>query len=289
MSKSLDQSPSPGGPSANSAKQPCNDKNRRASKACSGCRTRKVRCDVLKTGRPCTKCRLDGFECVLEQRKKRRRRIVHSAQNASSEITADKPARLDLAASARSSSARSLSQHAMLYQVPHYPFFREFAPRGQQLLLSAQKEEEKEEGAQRTPGESGGEGERLADDDLQYLRQKGAFELPAKRAMDELVANYFQVFHPFFPVVDKYAFLESYYKTGYEGILTRKGPSLLLLQAVLFTASAVSCSQTSVQISANGLQTIPVSILRDCGFLSRKHARSLLHRRARVRLNRHDL
>jgi hypothetical protein len=153
---------------------------------------------------------------------------------------------MDVAASAGSSSARSLSQHAMLHQVPHYPFFREFAPRGQQLLLSARKEEE--QGEQRTPGESGGEGERLADDDLQYLRQKGAFELPAKRAMDELVANYFQVFHPFFPVVDKYAFLESYYRTDYEGILNRKGPSLLLLQAVLFTASAVSCNWMFGQI-----------------------------------------
>ncbi|KAJ5814848.1 hypothetical protein N7474_006625 [Penicillium riverlandense] len=236
MSNSLDQPPSLSGPSVNPASRPCSDKNRRASKACSGCRTRKVRCDVLQTGRPCTKCRLDGFECVLEQRKKRRRRIVDSAQNGSSETTADKPAKMDVTASARSSSARSLSQHAMLHQVPHYPFFREFAPRSQQLLLSARKEEE--QGEQRTIGESGGEGERLADDDLHYLRQKGALELPAKRTMDELVANYFQVFHPFFPVVDKYAFLESYYRTDYEGILSRKGPSLLLLQAVLFTSSA---------------------------------------------------
>jgi hypothetical protein len=113
--------------------------------------------------------------------------------------------------------------------VPHYHFFREFAPRGQQPLLPARKEEE-----QRAPGD------RLGSDDMQYLRHKGAFELPAKGAMDEFVANYFQVFHPFFPVVDKYGFLETYYATDYEGILNRRRPSLLLLQAILFTASAVS-------------------------------------------------
>ncbi|EXJ75372.1 uncharacterized protein A1O5_02068 [Cladophialophora psammophila CBS 110553] len=38
---------------------------RRASKACYSCRTRKVRCDVVERGVPCTNCRLDGVECVL--------------------------------------------------------------------------------------------------------------------------------------------------------------------------------------------------------------------------------
>lgn len=93
------------------------------------------------------------------------------------------------------------------------------------------------------PGESGGEGAGLSSDDVQYLRHKGAFDLPAKRVMDEFVANYFQVFHPFFPVVDKFGFLESYSTTDYEGILNGRGPSLLLLQAVLFTASAVSVGE----------------------------------------------
>lgn len=29
------------------------------------CRTRKVRCDVLRGDTPCTNCRLDGVQCVV--------------------------------------------------------------------------------------------------------------------------------------------------------------------------------------------------------------------------------
>ncbi|CAK7208037.1 hypothetical protein SEUCBS139899_010871 [Sporothrix eucalyptigena] len=37
----------------------------RASRACQYCRTRKVRCDVLRTNADCTNCRLDNRECIL--------------------------------------------------------------------------------------------------------------------------------------------------------------------------------------------------------------------------------
>ena len=48
---------------------------RRAAKACWSCRSRKVRCDALHTGIPCTNCRLDRFECVLADSHRRRRRF----------------------------------------------------------------------------------------------------------------------------------------------------------------------------------------------------------------------
>lgn len=46
---------------------------RRASKACSCCRSRKVRCDVVESGMPCTNCRLDEVECVVTEGKRRRK------------------------------------------------------------------------------------------------------------------------------------------------------------------------------------------------------------------------
>ncbi|KAL1983145.1 hypothetical protein VTN96DRAFT_475 [Rasamsonia emersonii] len=52
-------------------------RKRRASQACSTCRARKVRCDMLETGLPCSRCRIDRFECATEPRKKRGRRAVH--------------------------------------------------------------------------------------------------------------------------------------------------------------------------------------------------------------------
>lgn len=51
---------------------------RRASKACCCCRARKVRCDVVENGSPCTNCRLDQVECVVTESK--RRKLVFTAR-----------------------------------------------------------------------------------------------------------------------------------------------------------------------------------------------------------------
>ncbi|KAJ4322144.1 hypothetical protein N0V84_004979 [Fusarium piperis] len=55
-------------------KRPASDSNngdraskRRASKACLSCRNRKVRCDVLSGGQPCTNCRLDKLDCIVKE------------------------------------------------------------------------------------------------------------------------------------------------------------------------------------------------------------------------------
>ncbi|KAJ5648706.1 fungal-specific transcription factor domain-containing protein [Penicillium lividum] len=40
---------------------------RRAARACLSCRNRKVRCDVVNGGRPCTNCRLDNQACVVKE------------------------------------------------------------------------------------------------------------------------------------------------------------------------------------------------------------------------------
>ncbi|KAL3470447.1 fungal-specific transcription factor domain-containing protein [Aspergillus californicus] len=49
---------------------------RRASKACCCCRARKVRCDVVENGSPCTNCRLDQVECVVTESKRRKKSRV---------------------------------------------------------------------------------------------------------------------------------------------------------------------------------------------------------------------
>lgn len=49
---------------------------RRASKACHCCRSRKVRCDVVESGIPCTNCRLDEVECLVTEGKRRRKSYV---------------------------------------------------------------------------------------------------------------------------------------------------------------------------------------------------------------------
>lgn len=49
--------------------------SRRSRIACLDCRRRKVRCNVAVYGRPCTNCRLDGFECITRPGNPRNSRI----------------------------------------------------------------------------------------------------------------------------------------------------------------------------------------------------------------------
>lgn len=69
----------------------------------------------------------------------------------------------------------------------------------------------------------------LSIEDLEYLRVKGCFTLPARRA--ELLEAYFEFVHPTFPVVDARSFLARYASDGIEGI------NLLLLWSI-FSVSA---------------------------------------------------
>ncbi|KIH89861.1 hypothetical protein SPBR_00243 [Sporothrix brasiliensis 5110] len=107
-------------------------------------------------------------------------------------------------------------------------------------------------------------------EDAQYLRAKGAF-LPPRDALDDCVATYFRVFHPFFPVVDRPAFLARYRQTARDDEVQdsangrETGPSLLLLQSIVFTASAFVAQDR----------------LTAMGFASRHEARRALAARAK--------
>lgn len=45
---------------------------RRSARACSSCRSRKVRCNVVECGPPCTNCRLDSVKCVTVRNRRHR-------------------------------------------------------------------------------------------------------------------------------------------------------------------------------------------------------------------------
>ncbi|KAI9371933.1 fungal-specific transcription factor domain-containing protein [Aspergillus egyptiacus] len=60
---------------------------RRASKACCCCRARKVRCDVVENGSPCTNCRLDQVECVVTESKRRKKSRVDTSDSANHQLS----------------------------------------------------------------------------------------------------------------------------------------------------------------------------------------------------------
>ncbi|KAM5352889.1 hypothetical protein ACJ41O_005611 [Fusarium nematophilum] len=63
---------------------------RRASKACLSCRNRKVRCDLVSGGHPCTNCRLDKLDCAVSQSQRGRRPAAATA----SQVAPDSPPRI---------------------------------------------------------------------------------------------------------------------------------------------------------------------------------------------------
>jgi hypothetical protein len=54
-----------------------NPRKKRAVKACIACRERKVRCDVSRTGLPCTNCVANHRNCLTKERIRRRRADRH--------------------------------------------------------------------------------------------------------------------------------------------------------------------------------------------------------------------
>jgi hypothetical protein len=52
--------------------RPTKSVKRRAAKACQCCRARKVRCNVVEHGAPCTNCRLDEVECIVSESKRKK-------------------------------------------------------------------------------------------------------------------------------------------------------------------------------------------------------------------------
>lgn len=60
---------------------------KRASQACHHCRTRKVKCDLVKSGAPCHNCSVDGIECVItESRRSRKYRLQKRQLNRTTSV-----------------------------------------------------------------------------------------------------------------------------------------------------------------------------------------------------------
>jgi hypothetical protein len=93
----------------------------------------------------------------------------------------------------------------------------------------------------------------LQPEDLEYLKVKGCFSLPASEACNALIEAYFKFIHPLFPIIDAREFLERYEQNGIRQI------NLLLLWS-MFSVSAsyishailgTSCYQAREQFKEN--------------------------------------
>ncbi|BCR90820.1 putative C6 transcription factor (Ctf1B) [Aspergillus chevalieri] len=274
---------------------------RRASKACCCCRARKVRCDVVENGSPCTNCRLDQVECVVTESKRRKKSRVE-AENANNISDSPPDASEDsgnffrrFSESRRLSDVApaSPSQHSLdLDQGQHMPhllyqnqaerigvesrFGRGMAPNPavpatlplhhvtsqiQQLLDPSFGSPRSGSGGVVLPDYIRGLPARLQKEDIDYLAMKGALTIPDVNLRNELIKSYIHYVHTYMPLLDLEDFLQT--------IIQNDGMnrmSLLLFQAVMFAGTAF----------------IDLKHLHGAGYTSRKAARKAFFQRARL-------
>ncbi|RDW61597.1 hypothetical protein BP5796_11489 [Coleophoma crateriformis] len=78
---------------------------KRSSRACMTCRSRKVRCNIVAHGAPCSNCLHDEIECILplSRRQKSAREREIALRKAAGEVFAEEPPRSSVAAAQESS------------------------------------------------------------------------------------------------------------------------------------------------------------------------------------------
>ncbi|EAW15090.1 putative C6 transcription factor (Ctf1B) [Aspergillus clavatus NRRL 1] len=272
---------------------------RRASKACCCCRARKVRCDVVENGSPCTNCRLDQVECVVTESKRRKKSRVE-VENANrqpsqspvdvSEDSASFLRRLsechelppDLAPGSPSQNSIDLDQGQhmphLLYQNQASrigggdQFRRRMAPNPPptlplhhvtsqiQQLLDPSFSNSRSAGVL-LPDYIRGLPSRLQKEDIEYLAMKGALTVPDVGLRNELLKVYIHYVHTYMPLLDLEEFLQTIVQN--DGIHRM---SLLLFQAVMFASTAF----------------IDLKHLQAAGYPTRKAARKVFFQRARL-------
>ncbi|KAJ6013282.1 hypothetical protein N7540_007873 [Penicillium herquei] len=267
---------------------------RRASKACCCCRARKVRCDVVENGSPCTNCRLDQVECVVtesKRRKKSRVEIENANPDSPGDVSEDNPLHAiqglpDMAPTSPSQASVDVDhgQHMphLLYQTQAnrigsddlYRHGRRMAPTPAvpasmplaNATLQIQQLLDPNFGTQRTAGDFlpdyiRGLPARFQKEDIEYLAAKGALTIPDINLRNELLKAYIHYVHSYMPLLDLEEFLQTIVQNdGVHRI------SLLLFQAVMFA----------------GMAFVDMKHLQAAGYQTRKAARKIFFQRARL-------
>lgn len=244
--------------------------NKRAPKACESCRTRKVRCDVTRTGASCTNCRLDNKLCVVPISKRRHvgdrvlgPSFVSSTQNPLSPIC---DAIIDFGDIQKSPlrtqqiGAKSLSAVAPVNDAAFNVFDLEisdflvsggsdsleqeqmnhpFVDEGDILEQSitsypspTQTLYSEQQSLPNLPSYISALPDHLAADDVGYLQRRGCFTIPDGESRDRLLRAYASWVHPFTPMLDLVGIIKAV-----SGDMTASPVSLLVFQSMMLAAA----------------------------------------------------
>ncbi|KAI1614119.1 hypothetical protein EDD36DRAFT_216730 [Exophiala viscosa] len=233
---------------------------RRAPKACTLCRNRKVRCDVTRTGTPCSNCSRASAMCCVDSARKRRleqRPSEHSLPPANLHTF-----RIDLPDTSDAINDETIDTGATDLE-PVTP---------DNILTNATQIHFPEPGEgdvsdvhpsldeDQLPPYITPLPEDLDHDILQLLRRRGALMLPSQGMIQELLRSFVCYMYPMLPLLDLGSFLGSIDGTSRDTI------SLVLFQAVLFAGSTFA----------------DVGHLQNEGFQSHKDARKTFFDRVKL-------
>ncbi|KAK4553230.1 hypothetical protein LTR86_009760 [Recurvomyces mirabilis] len=262
----------PGGRPAKSVK-------RRASKACQCCRARKVRCNVVEHGAPCTNCRLDEVDCIVSESKRKKKwsnndngddslqhlgsiddddiaglpMTAHAPYEPLKRTTEHKPHTLyqelgrDVASTTTLSSASLYTPNMLmnLQRLGRKPSLVDTAPMLAGLPTPTQPSYHLPNYVKPLPA-------KLSADDIMYLEKKGALAIPPVPLRDELLRCYVEFIYPFMPLLDIHNMVRTIDRN--DGSQTI---SLLLFQSIMFA----------------GVASVDMRYLKAAGYDTRRDAR----------------
>ncbi|KAJ5814244.1 fungal-specific transcription factor domain-containing protein [Penicillium pulvis] len=235
----------------------------RAPRACLYCRSRKVRCDVVTGGHPCTNCRLDSLTCKVVETNR-------SKKTASLVNVSDRPPNGALEDGRASNTPTVLGDQ--------FPVSLTFEDQiGSSQSGDVPQEECQSASAQSAPIDSAQAstnkhwqhlpvyikplGAHILADDIEYLAKKDALSIPDDELRNELLRYYIKLVHPSMPILDVSQFVTPIIKADGSNPV-----SLLLFQAVMFV----------------GISFVDIDILRSRGYTGRKSARKRFFNRVRL-------
>ncbi|KAK4547409.1 hypothetical protein LTR36_001065 [Oleoguttula mirabilis] len=244
--------------------RPTKSVKRRASKACQCCRSRKVRCNVVEHGAPCTNCRLDEVECIVSESKRKKKWTTNEI--GSTEQQQDTEGFMRPNGTTKPMSAhppyepfRRMSEHtphAVYQDLNHDVNLPASTPRSSlytpNMLTNLQRLGKKPQAISEptplTPGLLSPISPsyslplyvkplpaRLTCDDILYLEQKGALTIPAVPLRDELLRCYAEFVHPYMPLLNIHELVGAIDRNN-----GTQSVSLLLFQAIMFTGVATA-------------------------------------------------
>lgn len=259
---------------------------RRAPRACTACRARKVRCDVTKNDDKCTNCKLDNAECIVVASRRGHARVpISSSPDAPEHPLASSP---NVAVGATPLSIESILSPSVSGHIPVSVTFEVESDKVWKDKHAAghvddndTRDSDVEQAADevhvpdaelRTSQDASDSTQhllppfmklpkRLGNEDLDYLKRKDALTIPSPLQRREIFEGYLYAVHPYMPMLDIATFSHALRDAN-----NGRQISLLLFQAVMFA----------------GIHALKPASVRQLGFSSVKDAREAFFNRVKL-------